>query len=330
MLKLDTHAHWFPQQWVETIERDGPKHGVEVTRNEQGRLTASMPGIRLRPNFTPPYVDIPTRLKIMDDARVDVHALSLTSPMVHWAPVEFGLKLAQVFNDGCAEVHQKYPTRFIGMATLPLQAPALAAEEVKRAATLPGIRGVYMPTHVLGKNLDEKEFWPVYEQCEKLGLPIFLHPVSPVGKERMMKYHLGNFLGNPYESGIAAASLVFGGVMDAFPKLDVMLPHAGGTFPWLIGRMDHGTTVRAECKHMTKPPSSYLRRFHYDTITHSDQILMNLIQLVGVDRVVMGSDCPADMSYTRPVDVIERLKDLSSNERDAIVGGNAAKLLRMA
>jgi aminocarboxymuconate-semialdehyde decarboxylase len=153
--------------------------------------------------------------------------------------------------------------------------------------------------------------------------------VSPVGKERMMKYHLGNFLGNPYESGIAAASLVFGGVMDAFPKLDVMLPHAGGTFPWLIGRMDHGTTVRAECKHMTKPPSSYLRRFHYDTITHSDQILMNLIQLVGVDRVVMGSDCPADMSYTRPVDVVERLKDLSSNERDAIVGGNAAKLLRM-
>ena len=330
MLKLDTHAHWFPQQWVETIERDGPKHGVEVTRNEQGRLTASMPGIRLRPNFTPPYVDIPTRLKIMDDARVDMHALSLTSPMVHWAPAEFGLKLAQVFNDGCAEVHQKYPTRFIGMATLPLQAPALAAEEVKRAATLPGIRGVYMPTHVLGKNLDEKEFWPVYEQCEKLGLPIFLHPVSPVGKERMMKYHLGNFLGNPYESGIAAASLVFGGVMDAFPKLDVMLPHAGGTFPWLIGRMDHGTTVRAECKHMTEPPSSYLRRFHYDTITHSDQILMNLIQLVGVDRVVMGSDCPADMSYTRPVDVIERLKDLSSNERDAIVGGNAAKLLRMA
>ena len=93
--------------------------------------------------------------------------------------------------------------------------------------------------------------------------------------------------------------------------------------------MDHGTTVRAECKHMTQPPSTYLRRFHYDTITHSDPILMNLIQLVGVDRVVMGSDCPADMSYTRPVDVVERLQELSSNERDAIVGGNAARLLKM-
>ena len=330
MLKLDTHAHWFPQEWVDTIVNEGPKNGVEISRNEQGRITASMPGIRLRPNFTPPYIDIPTRLKIMDDARVDMHALSLTSPMTHWAPPELGVRLAQVFNDGCAREHEKHPTRFVGMATLPMQAPAAAAEEVKRAAKLPGIRGVYLPTHVLGKNLEEKEFWPVYEQCEKLGLPIFLHPVSPVGKERMQKYHLGNFLGNPYETGIAAASLMFGGVMDKYPKLDVMLPHAGGTFPWLIGRMDHGTTVRAECKHMTQPPSAYLRRFHYDTITHSDQILMNLIQLVGADRVVMGSDCPADMSYTRPVDVVERLKDLSSSERDAIVGGNAAKLLRMA
>ncbi len=106
-----------------------------------------------------------------------------------------------------------------------------------------------------------------------------------------------------------------------------MLPHAGGTFPALIGRMDHGTTVRAECKHMPQAPSRYLRRFHYDTIAHSDAILLNLIRQVGADRVVMGSDCPADMGYTRPVDVVERLGDLSAAERDAIVGGNAARLL---
>jgi aminocarboxymuconate-semialdehyde decarboxylase len=330
MLKIDTHAHWFPQEWVDTIIHEGPKCGVDISRNEQGRIIASMPGIRLRPNFTPPYIDIGVRLKMMDEARVDVHALSLTSPMVHWAPAELGVRLAQVFNDGCARVHAQHPTRFVGMATLPMQAPDLAVAEVKRAAQLPGIRGVYLPTHINGKNLEEKEFWPVYEQCEKLSLPIFLHPVAPVGKERTGNYHLGNFLGNPYESGIAAASLIFGGVMDAFPKLDVMLPHAGGTFPWLIGRMDHGTTVRAECKHMTKPPSAYLKRFHYDTITHSDSILMYLIDHVGADRVVMGSDCPADMSYTRPVDVVERLKDLSAAQRDEIVGGNAAKLLKIA
>jgi aminocarboxymuconate-semialdehyde decarboxylase len=180
-----------------------------------------------------------------------------------------------------------------------------------------------------GKNLDDESLFPVYGACERLGLPIFLHPVSPVGTERMRKYHLGNFLGNPYETGIAAASLMFGGVMDEFPDLEVMLPHAGGTFPHLIGRMDHGTTVRAECKHMTKPPSSYLRRFHYDTITHSDSILLNLIRQVGADRGVMGSDCPADMSYTQPVQVIERINELKADERELIVSGNAARLLKV-
>jgi aminocarboxymuconate-semialdehyde decarboxylase len=329
MLKIDTHAHWYPPEWVELIAKEGAANGGEVGRTEQGRVTLVAPGIRLRPTFSPPYVELAVRLKLMDEGRVDMHALSLTSPMVYWAPPEFGLKLSQVFNDACAAAHLKYPKRFVGMAMVPMQAPPLAVQEVDRAAKLPGIHGVYMATHVNGKNLDEKGFWPVYERCEALGLPIFLHPVAPVGNERMRKYHLGNFLGNPYETGIAAASLMFGGVMDAYPKLDVMLPHAGGTFPALIGRMDHGTTVRAECKHITKPPSTYLRRFHYDTIAHSDQILMNLVRQVGADRVVMGSDCPADMGYTQPVTVIERLGELSANERDNIIGGNAARLLKL-
>jgi aminocarboxymuconate-semialdehyde decarboxylase len=330
MLKIDTHAHWYPPEWVDLIAREGAANGAEVGKNDKGQVTLKAPGIALRPQFIPSYVDIPTRLKLMDEGRVDMHALSLTSPMVYWAPPEFGLKLSQAFNDACSAAHLKYPNRFVGMAMVPMQAPELAVQEVDRAAKLPGIRGVYMATHVNGKNLDEKEFWPVYARCEALKLPIFLHPTAPVGAERMKKYHLGNFLGNPYETGIAASSLMFGGVMDAYPKLDVMLPHAGGTFPALIGRMDHGATVRAELKHMTKAPSTYLRRFHYDTIAHSDQILMNLVRQVGADRVVMGSDCPADMGYTRPVDVVERLRELDAGQRDEILGGNAARLLGMA
>ncbi len=330
MLKIDTHAHWFPPEWVELVAKEGGRNGAEVEVDAKGQITRfNAPGGYNRRGFAKQYVEIPIRLKIMDEGRVDMHALSLTSPMVYWATPEFGAKLSRTFNDACSAVHLKHPDRFVGMMTVPMQAPALAVEEIARAAKLPGIRGVYMATHVNGKNLDEKEFWPVYEKCEALGLPIFLHPTAPVGRERTRKYHLGNFIGNPTETGIAAASLVFGGVMDDFPKLDVMLPHAGGIFPSLIGRMDHGTTVRKECKHMTKPPSSYLRRFHYDTITHSDSILMNLIRQVGADRVVMGSDCPADMSYTRPVDVVERLGELPEAERDDILGGNAARLLKL-
>ena len=188
-----------------------------------------IPGLSV--TFQPQYTDIPSRLKVMDQSGVTMHALSLTQPMVYWATPAFGLKLSQAFNDACSALHLKYPERFVGLAMLPMQAPELAAEEAARAAKLPGIRGAYMSTHVLGKNLDEKMFWPVYEKCEALGLPIFLHPTNTLGADRMRSYYLRNFLGNPYETGIAAASLMFGGVMDAFPKLDVVLPHAGGDVP---------------------------------------------------------------------------------------------------
>ena len=202
-------------------------------------------------------------------------------------------------------------------------------KEIDRASKLPGIRGVYMGTHIMGRNLDEEALRPVFARCEQLQLPVFLHPLNPVGAERMRRYHLRNLIGNPTENAIAAASLIFGGVMDAFPKLDVVLPHSGGTMPALIGRWDHGASVRAELTHMTKPPSSYLRRFHYDTITHNDWVLENLIEQVGADRVVMGSDCPADMSYTQPVTVVERLGKVSAADREKIVGGNAARLLQL-
>lgn len=324
---IDLHAHWHAPDFVALLAKEGGNNGAKIGKNAIGRVTFNVPGIGSV--FQETYMDLEIRLKAMDAAGVDVHALSLTSPMVYWAPPAFGLKLSQVYNDSLATAYLKYPTRFVGLATLPMQDPNLALQELDRAANLPGIRGVYLATHVNGKNLDDKSFWPIYARCEALELPILLHPVNPVGAERMRSYYLRNFIGNPTDTGIAAASLIFSGVMDAYPKLDVVLPHAGGIMPALIGRWDHGTTVRAETKHMIKPPSSYLRRFHYDTITHSVPILLNLVRQVGADRVVMGSDHPADMSYTRPVDVVERLVELSRSERELIIGGNAARLLKI-
>ncbi len=326
-LNIDIHAHWYPDAWVRLLEREGPATGAEIGRNPRGNVTFAVP--QYKAVFQQTYIDLPMRLATMDEARVDMHALSLTQPMVYWAPPEFGLKLARTYNDGLAEAHLQHPRRFVGLATLPMQAPELAVGEARRAAELPGIRGVYMGTHVMDRNLDEPEFWPVYACCEELGLPIFLHPVNPVGAGRMRKYHLRNLIGNPTDTAIAAASLIFGGVLDRFPRLEIVLPHAGGTVPALIGRWDHGTTVRKELEHMKEPPSAYLRRFHYDTITHGDGLLQNLIAQVGADRVVMGSDCPADMSYTRPVDVVERLAGVPDAARRQILGLNAARLLRL-
>src|SRR5207253_6699592 len=158
--------------------------------------------------------------------------------------------------------------------------------------------------------------------------PVLLPPVDPVGAARMQRYYLRNLLGNPYDTGIAAASLVFGGVMDKFPKLEVMLPHAGGAFPGLIGRLDQGAKVRAENKHLKELPSTYLRRFHYDTIGHNDAMLVNLIRQVGADRVVLGSDYTFDMGYEKPVEVVEKLSELWARARNLILGENAARSSR--
>ena len=325
---VDIHAHWYPPEWLDLVEKESVGRGATaVGRNPRGFLEVQIPGLKV--TFQPRYTDIPSRLKVMDQQNVTMHAMSLTQPMVYWAEPQFGLKLSQTFNDACSAIHQKYPERFVGLAMLPMQAPELAVQEIERAAKLPGIKGAYMSTHVLGENLDEKKFWPVYSKCEALGLPIFLHPTNTLAAERMKKYYLRNFIGNPTETTVAAASLMFGGVLDAHPKLDVVLPHSGGTFPILIGRWDHGKEVRPEVKDLKEPPSHYLRRFHYDTVAHSHDILLNLVRQVGADRIMTGTDYPADMGVGDPVGTVEALTELSEKDRDLILRGNAARLLKL-
>jgi len=324
---IDIHNHWYPPKWVDLIRNEAGANGGKIGRSPRGDITLELPGINA--TFQQSYIDVESRLKMMDQRGITMHAVSLTTPMVYWAPPAFALKLCQVFNDECSALHRAHPDRFVGLAMLPMQDQALAVGEFDRVAKLPGIRGIYMGTRVGAKNLDDKSLWSVYERCSAHDFPIVLHPTDPVGADRMQRYYLRNFLGNPYDTGIAAASLMFGGVLDAFPRLNIVLPHAGGAFPWLIGRMDHGATVRAEVKSLPKPPSAYLRRFYYDTIAHSSEILMDLIRLVGVDRMVAGTDYPADMSDANLVSTVDNLTSLSRADREAILGGNPARLLRL-
>lgn len=181
---IDVHAHWYPPEWVALMEREGDANGARMGRNERGLVTAIIPGLSVV--FQPQYIDIATRLAAMDKTGVAMHALSLTQPMAFWAPPAFGLKLCQTYNDACVAVHQKHPDRFVGLAMLPMQDPKLAAEELDRVAKLSAIRGIYMATHINGKNLDERDYWPIYARCEERGLPILLHPVNPVGADRSL------------------------------------------------------------------------------------------------------------------------------------------------
>ena len=326
---IDVHAHWFPPEWIALLEDEGAANGAKMGKNKKGWTTITLPGVALVSNFQPDMIDLDVMMREMEAASVDVRVFSLTNPMVYWAPPEYGAKLSRAFNDACAAAHRKYPQRFLGTIMLPMQAPDLAVQELERAAKLPGMCAVYMAMHVNGENLDQKSYWPVYEKIEALGLPLCLHPVNPCCIERMRNFHLRNLIGNPHESAIAAASLIFGGVLDEFPKLDIVLPHAGGSFPWLIGRYDNGVATRHELDHMRAPASAYLRRFYYDTISHSPQIMRFLIDMVGIDRIVVGSDYNFDAGYPKPVEFVDRIPQLTQREREMILSENAAQVLRL-
>jgi aminocarboxymuconate-semialdehyde decarboxylase len=325
MRTVDIHAHWYPQEWLALLAKEGAAEGASLERSGDRFMLRAK---HITNAFDERFVVVDERVKAMDARGIDVHALSLTTPMVYWASPPLGLALSQAFNDAASAAHRKHPARLVGLAMLPMQAPDLALRELERAAKLPGMKGMYLATNVNGEELDERKFWDVYARCEELGWAIFLHPVDTLGLDRTKKYYLKNLCGNPYDTGVACAHLIFGGVMDRFPQLEVNLPHAGGTFPWLIGRWDHGAKVRPELKHLKQPPSSYLRRFTYDTIGHDDRINANLVRLVGADRVTLGSDYCFDMGLDDPLATVDRLR-LPKEEKELVVGGNALKLLRL-
>jgi aminocarboxymuconate-semialdehyde decarboxylase len=322
---IDIHAHFFPETFLRSLAEEGGPPGSRFEYTPSGVPIRTEGGAATPLDAS--YWDLDKRRRRMDAQGVTVHALSLTSPMVHWAPPERGAQLARLVNDAMAEAHTAYPDRFVGCATLPLQDVDLALKELERAATLRGIRGVYVPTNVGGRELAEAQYFPLYERCQALKLPVLLHPVTVLGGDRLGRYYLRNFLGNPFDTAVAAAHLVFGGVLDRYPRLEVVLPHAGGALPYLSGRLQHGQTVRPEVKDAARKPfGHYLRRFRYDTISHSPALLRCLVDLVGADRVMLGSDYCFDMGYQRPRDIVGKL-GLKVADRDRILGSNAARLL---
>lgn len=324
---VDAHTHWFPPEWVELIKAEGPANGARISTDERGNVNFAVPGLGAQ--MRPIQIDVDSRIKAMDADGIDVQVLSLMGPMVYWAPAAFALKLSQLFNDAASAVHRRYPGRLLALAMVPMHEPKLALEELERAAKLPGLRGVMMATAVNGKNLDEKELFPVYGKLEELGWPIFTHPIGPLGGDRMARYYMRNLLGNPIEIGLAGYSLILGGVLDAFPKLEVMLPRAGGNVPWGIGRLDRTVERMPQLAQAKRPATQYLRRFYYDCIIESPEIVTSLIRLVGADRVLFGTDYPSAMRDKNPTAFIRNLTDVSPADRDLILGGNAARLFKV-
>lgn len=323
---IDIHAHYFAPAYLDLFNEGKARYGSEYRSGKEGWYFKS-PIAAMGPLPTK-IIDIKQRVAEMDQQGVVVQALSLTAPMVYWGEPDFSLKLARAWNDDAIAAHKAYPDRFVVLATLPMLDPDRAIDELNRVSKLPGVRGIYMGTNINGRDLDDPLFEPIFARIDALDLPVFLHPQQTIGGQRLGSFYLSNFLGNPFDSAIAACHLIFGGVLDRHPKLQINLPHAGGALPGLIGRIDHGWKVRPETRHLARAPSTYLRRFTYDTISHSAPIMNFIISMVGADRVMIGSDYCFDMGYERPLQMLDELR-VSSEERQLILGGTAAKILKI-
>jgi aminocarboxymuconate-semialdehyde decarboxylase len=326
---IDTHTHILTEETAALITKAAPKSPVTITPYDAENATLDVGGVAYRP-FPTGGFDIPRRLKDMDAAGVDVHVLSAT-PQTYLYGLEpaLGVVTSAIQNDQMAKHIAEHPTRFMGIATLPMQAPDKAAEELKRAMTKLGLRGAMFASNILGKNLDDPSFEPLWATAEELGAFMFIHPNNVAGADRLKSYYLQNLIGNPLDTTIAAACLVFGGVLDRHPKLNFILAHGGGFTPYQAARWEHGWAVRPEPKkNVPEQPKDIARRFYYDTILHSAPVLEFMIEHVGADRVMLGSDYPYDMGMMDCVAHVRGLK-ISDADKDMILTKRAETLLKV-
>jgi aminocarboxymuconate-semialdehyde decarboxylase len=324
---IDVHSHILTQETAALLRKAAPKVPVTITPIDAAAATLDVGGNAYRP-FPTGGFDIAHRLRDMDASGVDVQVLSAT-PQTYLYNQDAALCAATsaIQNDQIARHIAGYPARFMGIATLPMQDAQRAADELTRAMRELGLRGAMIGSNAMGKNLDDPSLEPLWAAAEELNAFMFVHPANVAGADRLKSYYLGNLIGNPLDTTIAAACLVFGGVMDRHPKLRICLAHAGGFVPYQAGRWIHGWRVRPEPKkNIATEPATIIGRFLYDTIAHSDQSLEFLISRAGADRVLLGSDYPYDMAM---LDCVAHVRALTISEADkaAILGGGTEALL---
>lgn len=323
---IDFHNHFYPKAYIDELKRE--KGYASVTRDEQGRLLIHYVGDY---NIVVgPHINLEDRVKAMDRFGVDMQVLTLTTPGVERETPERGIKLAKLSNDGFCEIIEKHSDRFSALATLPLQAPEEAAKELERAVRECGLKGAMLLSNVNGLPLDSDQFLPVYETAVKLDVPLYIHPTSPINHTAMDDYRLVPILGFGVDTTLAVLRLIFGGIMKELPKLKLVASHLGGVFPYLRGRIETGFTAYPECKvNISEPPSQYLKKIWMDSIIYNNEVFMSSYTFSGPEKIMLGSDFPHQIGDLE--NAVERIMglDIGDEEKEKILGGNAAKLLKI-
>jgi aminocarboxymuconate-semialdehyde decarboxylase len=325
--RIDVHSHVIPARIVERMEVAPAELAARIDGEGDARRIVHEQGYAY-PLFAE-FHDVEAKLESMDRKGIDMAVISPAPPMFYyWADAALAVKAARLVNDGIAEMVSAAPGRLRGIATVPMQHPDAAIDEMERVAREHRFRGIEIGTSVEGAQLADAKFRPVLRRAQQLKLFVFAHPYYVGAKSGLECYYLTNLIGNPLDTTIMLANLMYSGALDELDELRLCLAHGGGFAPYQIGRLVHGHAVRAEARQQSRSsPKDLLRRLYFDSLVFDPQALRYLIDLVGADHVCIGTDAPFDMADEHPLDTIAAVPRLTEQERHELCCGTALRLI---
>lgn len=321
-MAIDVHAHYLPRGALEAFARGARWHGVDLGGGAEANGSSGPLGLP----WQDPERSVEQRIADMDALGVDVQILSVTPRLLSYdLPAKAAAALAREVNDELAHVVACHPDRLAAFAHVPMQDPAAAVEELERSTSL-GLHGVAVGSHVLGRDWDDDAVEPFLAACASLARFVFVHPHANRNTVGLGRRHLHNTIGNPLDTTVAVANVILGGVLDRHPRLRLCFAHGGGYSAFAIGRIGHAYQVRDDARGDTgTPPRQQLGRLFFDCITHDEAALRLLVDMVGADHVLLGSDYPADMGLRSPVEWLRHCTTLTGEEKSLVSSGNATR-----